>query len=215
MYLTKLLLNPLSRQVVRDLANPYELHRSLLSVFPDANDGGPGRVLFRVESRPSSDWYDDEPPAPVVLVQSEHAPDWNNSKLDRDYFRERLPSKLLSQQFAVGTSLRFRLRANPTKKLDGKRHGLFHEDAQRAWLKRKAMEFGFDADLDRVAVLSEGNSQGTKRNGQRYDITHFAVRFDGELIVTDAAKFAEALRCGIGSAKGFGFGLLSVARASS
>ena len=43
-------------------------------------------------------------------------------------------------------------------------------------------------------------------------LTHVAVRFDGLLEVTDPVKFLETLRAGIGSAKGFGFGLLSLAR---
>ncbi len=210
MYLTKLLLNPLSRQVVRDLANPYDLHRSLLSAFPDAADGGPGRVLFRVEPPQTSDWYDDQPPAPVVLLQSEQAPDWQKSGLHRDYFRERLLPKPLPDSFAANTRLRFRLRANPTVKRDGKRHALFEEDAQLKWLHRKAEESGFQV-VD-VAVAPEGNSLGTKLNGRRHDITHFAVKFDGELIVTNQSLFAEVVKNGIGSAKGFGFGLLSLAR---
>lgn len=41
-----------------------------------------------------------------------------------------------------------------------------------------------------------------------------AVRFDGLLEVTDPGKFLETLRAGIGSAKGFGFGLLSLAPAA-
>jgi len=210
MDLTKLLLNPLSRQVVRDLANPYDLHRSLLSAFPDAADGGPGRVLFRVEPRQTSDWYDDQPPAPVVLLQSEQAPDWQKSGLHRDYFREQMPPKSLPEMFVENTRLRFRLRANPTVKRDGKRHGLFEEDAQLKWLHRKAEESGFQ--VVNVVVAPEGNSLGTKLNGRRHDITHSAVKFDGELIVTNQILFAEALKNGIGSAKGFGFGLLSIAR---
>jgi CRISPR system Cascade subunit CasE len=44
------------------------------------------------------------------------------------------------------------------------------------------------------------------------DERFFAVRYDGLLEVTDPVKFLETLRAGIGSAKGFGFGLLSLAR---
>ena len=36
-----------------------------------------------------------------------------------------------------------------------------------------------------VTVAPEGNSLGTKLNGRRHDITHFAVKFDGALIVTN------------------------------
>ena len=43
-------------------------------------------------------------------------------------------------------------------------------------------------------------------------MTHQAVRFEGVLQVVDPVAFQQTLRCGIGSAKGFGFGLLSLAR---
>jgi CRISPR system Cascade subunit CasE len=39
------------------------------------------------------------------------------------------------------------------------------------------------------------------------------VRYEGILQVTDCARFLAALAAGIGPAKGFGFGLLSVAKA--
>ena len=46
--------------------------------------------------------------------------------------------------------------------------------------------------------------------------THFlAVQFDGVLQVTDPDKLVAAVETGIGSAKGFGFGLLSLAPAAS
>ena len=45
------------------------------------------------------------------------------------------------------------------------------------------------------------------------DVPHFGVRFDGTLQVTDARALARAVRDGIGPAKAFGFGLLSLAPA--
>src|SRR5207248_1215728 len=45
MYLSKLSTNLRDRGVRRDLANPYDLHRTLLRAFPDAEAGGAGRVL--------------------------------------------------------------------------------------------------------------------------------------------------------------------------
>ena len=34
MYLSRLILNPRSRRVQRELAEPYEMHRSLMKAFP-------------------------------------------------------------------------------------------------------------------------------------------------------------------------------------
>ncbi|MGI6156807.1 MAG: type I-E CRISPR-associated protein Cas6/Cse3/CasE, partial [Enterococcus lemanii] len=45
-------------------------------------------------------------------------------------------------------------------------------------------------------------------------LSHLAVRYDGLLRVRSSEVFGEALAAGIGSAKGFGFGLLSLAPAA-
>lgn len=217
-WLSKLTLDIDCRLVLRDLGNAYEMHRSILRAFPDQSDGGPGRVLFRVEPiRPGDDM-----PRPVVLVQSEKEPAWN--QLSPNYLLEKPDWKEMScVHFPVGTQLRFRLRANPTKRLRadsrnregqpieakwiGKRVGLFQEEEQRAWLIRKGGDGGFEVARDLLIVPdSQGRSRRTGKS-----VTHAAVRFDGMLRVTDADKFGESLSHGIGAAKGFGFGLLSVA----
>lgn len=50
-----------------------------------------------------------------------------------------------------------------------------------------------------------------KHNGGNKEQTLFAVLFEGVLQVTDPDKLRIAVGAGIGSAKGFGFGLLSLA----
>jgi CRISPR system Cascade subunit CasE len=60
------------------------------------------------------------------------------------------------------------------------------------------------------AEVTEQETQKHHRTGGQ--TTHHAVLFEGTLTVTDPALFAEALASGFGAAKGFGFGLLSVAR---
>lgn len=42
-------------------------------------------------------------------------------------------------------------------------------------------------------------------------MTFHAVRFEGYLQVTDGDRFREILKNGLGSAKAYGFGLLSLA----
>ena len=46
-------------------------------------------------------------------------------------------------------------------------------------------------------------------------LTFASVLFEGVLEVTDAERFRQALEQGIGSAKAYGFGLLSIAPASA
>ena len=120
MYLSRLILNPRHRRVQRELANPYELHRTLMRGFPDGletlNDE---RVLFRVEVEPRTG-------VPVVLVQSLNQPDWSWLVASEGYL---LPesgwpayvfanpaTKTFDLPLSLGQVLAFRLRANPTAK---------------------------------------------------------------------------------------------------
>jgi CRISPR system Cascade subunit CasE len=203
MFLSKLVLNPRSRQVRRELAEPYEMHRTLLRAFPDANAGGPGRVLFRVDVGRATG-------IPTLLMQSEKPPDWSSLEALRDYLSGApAESRPVCLQFATGQQLRFRLRANPTVKRNGKRLGLLREEDQIAWLRRKGEEGGFA--LNGVVVIPDGFTQGRKTDDHGpHELSHFAVRFDGVLTVTDSDRFAQTLAAGVGSGKAFGFGLLSV-----
>jgi CRISPR system Cascade subunit CasE len=203
MYLSKILLTPRSRQVRSELAEPYEMHRTLLRAFPDKNAGGPGRVLFRVD-------LTRETGMPALLVQSERLPDWSRLPVGEKYLLELFPPKEFRPNFQEGQRLMFRLRANPTIKRDGKRLGLLHEDEQETWLRRKSEEAGFA--IQSLWMAPEGLIRGAKTCGEdRLTLSHFAVRFDGSLRVIQPDRLATAMQAGIGSGKAFGFGLLSLA----
>jgi CRISPR system Cascade subunit CasE len=210
MYFSRLLVNPRSRRVLRDLADPYEMHRTVLHGFPGQSDGGPGRVLWRLERQKPGH-------ARTLLVRSEKKPDWESllAELPPYYLaeetrdglanpdtKERVPAFAAHQQFV------FRLRANPTVKRDGKRHGLFREDDQTAWLTRKGQQGGFA--IRSVRIAPEGNIRAKLRSPR--PLTFFAVLYEGLLEVTNPMQLQAMLAEGIGSAKGFGFGLLSLAR---
>jgi CRISPR system Cascade subunit CasE len=214
MYLSRLILNPRSRAAQRELANPYELHRTLMRAYPeDLPDSE--RVLFRTETDPRSG-------VPTVLVQSQTEPDWSDLTTWQDYLlpEPQWPPAVFSnpatKEFDLplqrGQRLAFRLRANPTVKREGSRHGLYKEEDQRAWLARKGRRGGFD--VLRLTVIKEGNAYAwIRRNGNTRKLTHFAVRFDGVLEVIEPHVLRETVADGIGPAKGFGFGLLSLAPA--
>ena len=213
MYLSRLMLNPRQRRVRRDLANPYDLHRTLMSALP-ADLPDDERALYRVDT-------DARIGVPAVLLQSHTAPDWAALRRRAGYLQPEShwpprvganPAvKTFDLVFTRGQALSFRLRANPTVKRDGSRHGLYQEQDQRAWLARKGEQNGFG--IVRVTVIQEGNLPAWKpcRNGTQRKLTFFAVRFEGLLQVTDPDALWAAVQTGIGPAKSFGFGLLSLA----
>lgn len=218
MILSRLLLNPHSRQVQRDVADVYQLHRSVMNGFPERLPSEE-RVLFRLD--------EDHDGRPTLLVQSQTAPDW--SGLAASYLRpsdpfDPIPNpavKRVELAFRAGQMLRFRLRANPTvkQKQDGQKQGhrvaIAREEKQLEWLSRKAEAGGFRIRPTDVRVAELGREFGlTKVDPQadkRHHVELHVVQFDGFLQVADPACFAKTLRAGIGSAKGFGCGLLSLA----
>jgi CRISPR system Cascade subunit CasE len=88
------------------------------------------------------------------------------------------------------------------------------EEDQRAWLKRKLEEAG--AEPVACAVIPQGLRRSAKEvQGGQTTQTHCGVLFDGLLEVCDPIRLQQALECGLGAAKGYGFGLLSLAPARS
>ncbi len=208
MYLSKLVLNPRSRRARNEAADPYQLHRTVMRAFPETLPDDE-RVLFRMETDPRSGVI-------TVLVQSRGEPDWRWLESEgRDYLL-RMGSdpnpwvKNYEPVFSQGQRLIFRLRANPTVKRnsDKKRLGLFREEEQLAWLGRKADQGGFR--VLEVRVLDDGMAQGITKERQRLNM--LAVTYEGVLEITHPEVFLQTVASGIGSGKGMGFGLLSVAR---
>lgn len=196
MYLSKLVPNLRVRAARRDLADPYEMHRTLTTAIGDSEGE---RILWRLDMARDR--------RPFLLVQSQLEPEWNRiSSQFPSYFSASPLKKLYDPILVQGTRLAFRLRANPSVKRDGKRHGLNTQDDQIAWLQRKATVSGFQ--LLQVRVRDE-HLLTAKRRRERIQLA--SALYEGRLLVQDTKAFRTTLERGIGPAKGFGFGLLSIA----
>ena len=86
---------------------------------------------------------------------------------------------------------------------------LIHEEEQQAWLERKLQGI---AKLETLIVQPEPVTYFRKAKENRSGKIQ-TVLFDGVLTVTNAAEFSHHLAKGIGAAKAFGCGLLSIAKA--
>jgi CRISPR system Cascade subunit CasE len=228
MFLSRLILNPRSRQVRNELADPYEMHRTISRAFPNGEFGkerseeNATNILFRVDLHPRTR-------IPTLLIQSRQKPDWSFLLAERkDYLlgENELPLdvenpaiKEMNLQMREGQVLAFRLRANPTVKKDregkkqGRRMGLLREEDQHKWLARKLESAG--AALVSVNIVNEQFTRGKlfteKEKVKR--LNFLSVQFDGVLQVKDPNNLVNSIFTGFGSAKGLGFGLLSLARA--
>lgn len=195
----------------------------------DAAQTGAHGLLFRLD-------IDRQTDLPIVLMQSRLRP--NLQGLPAGYVLRVDEPKLfnLAGRLAKGQRYQFRLRANPTRRegnggrqarlnggADGVRKPVYGQDEQLAWLLRKAEQSGFqipfqvDGDdlLYEVDVYDEGHQCRTSSSHDDSSPTKqskwVSVVFNGVLEVTDPQKLLNAIESGIGTAKGMGFGLLSLA----
>lgn len=240
-YLSRLPLNLRDRRVQRDLGNSQALHRRLLDAFPGVTSRESVNLLYRLEARRSGQVPDyfllvqstAEPDWSVVdagyLGEGEReSGGLLTGGAEVKLVRQQLESITASLQF------RFRLRANPTRKRhfkdgdvdeegkarrptgpNGTRIPLIEDAELGEWLRRKGSQHGFrvlGARWQPDAITGD-RQRGVKANATR--LTHAAIVFDGALEVTDRAEFLNALMHGVGSAKAYGFGLLSIASTGS
>lgn len=200
MMLTQMKLNVLSAQVRRDMADPYEMHRTIQRL----TDGQERRPLWRLE-------HDGSGQHPVVLLQTEAAPDRRLlDEFDSHYLLDfgTRENRLLANISAEDV-LNFRLHANPTVTRLGKRHGLVEHDDQVAWIARVLDRHG--AALHGVRIGASRRMVSGRRRGSKPMIVT-GVTFDGQLGVLDADSLRELVSNGIGHAKALGLGLMTLAR---
>lgn len=206
MYLSRLRLNPADARARRDLADAYEMHRTLARVYAPDDEHPPERFLWRQE-RGAGGWPDG-----TVLVQAAAPGRWQVLESLEGYLQSLEADKPVDTGLLIqpGRRYRFRVQANPTVTRDGKRYGLFREDEQLAWLSRQGQRCGFAVE----AAVCSGNERLSARQGRARTVARITVQsvlFDGVLQATGVDALRGALVQGLGHAKSLGLGLLSLA----
>lgn len=198
MFLSQLTFDPIDRKAMRTLSDFYNLHQAVMHAFKSYRDRP--RVLYRLEPEIRHEQV-------VVLVQSPVSPHWSDEDRQASGIINAMTKKF-TPAINRGTALRFRLRANPTVTRQGKRLGLIRDEALQKWLIRWEDRIG--ARFISFNVIDEGYLKGVKgKQGIRIK----TARFDGRLVVHDAEALISYMANGIGPAKGFGCGMLSIAPA--
>jgi CRISPR system Cascade subunit CasE len=203
MYLSRLELNPTSRNAMRDIGDVAMLHKRFMMAFPGVSTKTPRKdlgVLFRIDSVKR---------LPVALIQSQVEPDW--TFLPAGYCIRPAEFKEIGQRLeriSEGATLAFRLRANPSKRIPNeggnpKRVSLYGQEKQTVWLQRRATDSGFEPAS--VNVIQEGTLK--TQDGKSFE----SAVFEGALRVVDREMLIEAIKVGIGPGKAYGFGLLTLA----
>lgn len=187
--------------------DPYQLHRKIWQLFPDKADDERS-FLFRVESI-------GQKCEQHILLQSISQP----QAVSEELILLKGP-KEVNLDIKSGNSYRFMLCANPTKKIndkDGKtenqgkiRVPLIHDEEIVAWLKR---QLAGSAEVDSVELVQKSvlhfykNKSGDKHIGKIQTVT-----FLGILTAEEPELLLSKMTKGIGPAKSFGCGLLTLAK---
>lgn len=219
------------------LRNRYHVHQRLCMAFPSvsrkaedadflkpfkSDEFGNGQV--RVKRAMDSGFLFLIDPLPngraVIIVQSAIEPDWGYAFQNANFLLAAPPEvKSFEPRFLEGQCLKFRLAANPTRRLSKHSRDVKEGSIGKRvpvptnqlidWLVRQAESAGFFIDQNATTIHSGYVYMNKNGKGQHLR----SVLFDGILRVTDPNSFRQVLVRGIGSGKAFGFGLLSVAPA--
>lgn len=225
MYLSRVPLGLARLDAIAFASSPYKVHAAVEQAFsPSAvREDERGRILWRIDEVPGNEhevWLyvvsPDKPDFTHICNQTALAasPTW----VTKDY-------DPVLDRVSEGQLWQFRLKANPVRKVlvdkgrkeragvVGTLQGHVTEVQQRAWLMDRVEAHGF-----RIAQTEEGFERLTvshrrrerfKRQGNVVTLT--TAQYDGILEVTDAEAFRRTLGFGLGRARGFGCGLITIA----
>lgn len=217
-WLTRVVPDPRHRAAAYDLGgagSAVNLHRRLMSLFPDGI-GSDARaklgVLFRAE---------DTPTGTHLLLQSTYQPDVG--RLPDGYGTAvSRPLDPLLDALRPGLAIRYRCVASPVRKPGATTRAAYGLPAVIAlsgaaadeWWARQAEACGLRT-LTLTSQQLDGirGQRGKSGAAAKQRISHNRTRFDGTALITDAELLRTKLVEGIGRAKAYGCGLLSIAPA--
>lgn len=219
-YFTRFQLNPQRRGAMRLLSSPQRLHAAILSCYPpDVQGPSPGkRLLWRLDtvSQHERNLFIVGPGRPSLEGLQEQAGWSQESSWRTASYGPFLDSLHQGQVWA------FRLIANPTRARAGERGSRGSVSAhvtveqQLAWLLARTASHGFvpvpagnQPQINVTRRERETFSKGQGDASRRVSLSR--AQFDGVLEISDAELLRTALLTGIGRAKAYGCGLLTLA----
>lgn len=197
MYLTKVLVDSLTVQHLR-LFDAYRWKQELYKAFIPVGSERP--FLFDVRERAGT---------ATVLVFSSTPPKvlpfgtWQTKNVPDTFYNG---NRYLFELTANPTVKKAVLEEDGTKKKQGKREGL-HPARYEEWLRRK-----FENSGCTVTSVTTENLGLRVCHHKGSLVSHSAARFKGVISIKDPQGFKKMALEGVGSARGFGFGMLLLKR---
>lgn len=211
MYLSRLPLDVKRRSTIQLLSSPSKIHGAVESCFESKDK----RRLWRID--PLNDRL-------YLMVLSAEKPEYAYMIAKyaiKDETPEFVDYEKLLNRIESGEKYHFRLCANPVisvndvkeckiKKTRGKLHAHLTPKHQKQWLIDRAGKNGFSLKEEEFDVQSDTNHHFRKKAGNKVFIKK--VCFEGVLTVENADLIKNTLVLGLGRAKAYGCGMLTLAR---
>ncbi|WP_166354229.1 type I-E CRISPR-associated protein Cas6/Cse3/CasE [Phytoactinopolyspora limicola] len=221
MFLTRMPINPARRGARRLMASPQAMHAAVLSGFADDPNPSVGRVLWRLDTYAQR--------RVSLFVASPDKPDFTHiieqAGWPTTQTWETRSYEPLLDSLKPGQRWQFRLTANPVHSgrredwADTKPLGHVTVKQQETWLLDRADRWGFQVrpslvgdDEPDLAVVDRSVRRFDRKGAQ---VTLAVATFQGQLEVRDADALRHTLTHGVGRAKAYGCGLLTLARPPS
>ena len=208
MYLSRIELDISRHDTRRAIASPQPLHAAIEGCFSDIT-GEKARKLWRLDYlRECMYLLLVSPEKPNFARFSEQFCSSDTKEQIKDY-------RTVLAQIQAGQSFRFRLRGNPVHSIQrekGKRGKILAHvtpEHQRGWLMKKAPANGFELTECEFDVVETRLLRFRRTQKERPVEINTAV-FEGMLKVIDTGAFIQALTLGIGRARAYGCGLLTI-----
>jgi CRISPR system Cascade subunit CasE len=214
MYLSRIELDTNNRETLRVLSSPQVLHAAVENCYPYLLKDSSPRKLWRVD-RLNGRIY--------LLLLSLGKPDFAHFAsqfCSSDAQGESKPYDALLSRVSAGQRWQFRLRANPVHSVKdgantsgrGKVYAHVTVEQQKGWLRQRAQSCGFELTVgDNVESFDITQSDQLRFRRQDKFVTLGVATFEGMLRITDAGLFVKTLTEGVGRAKAYGCGLLTIA----
>ncbi|MFC7217636.1 type I-E CRISPR-associated protein Cas6/Cse3/CasE [Streptomyces polyrhachis] len=239
MYLTRFRFNTARSGARRLLGSPHLLHGAVNMSFPQlpARDAQGPRVLWRVDrdNQTQTQLYIVSPSRPDLTHLVEQA-GWPT--LDEPGWATFTYGEFL-EALGTGDTWAFRLTANPVHNIRlpqdapgdrTRRTAHVTPHYQMRWLLEREGKSGFEVlrkpadkqltqsgDEHELIVRDQRPLQfgGSIKNQRRNDVRLIRVTYDGRLRITDADVFRRTLTQGLGKAKAYGCGLMTLTPVST
>ena len=211
MFLSRIILDMGNRETMRAMAAPKLFHGAIERCC--AYDES--RKLWRIDRK--GDTY-------CLLVLTEKQPDFTGvhaqfgKKEDDIPWETKVYDPFLSR-LQEGQVWRFRLKANPVHSSKegleetsrGKIYAHVTPDQQKMWLAQCSSRYGFLLNEQGFDVVQSQWVNFTKHGVKNRNVSLHTATYEGRLVIKDLECFKNTLICGLGRAKAYGCGLLTLA----